>query len=98
MNGGTVLDVTGGNKTKNEKNCDYSIVDLVTLDINGGVISRGLYGIDNRNSAFGADVRKKKTVNLMKIIRSERLMFPLTVQAYIRSAALLPMHMQKMWM
>lgn len=60
MNGGTVLDVTGGNKTKNEKNCDYSIVDLVTLDINGGVISRGLYGIDNRNSAFGADVRKKE--------------------------------------
>ncbi|WP_124100143.1 LPXTG cell wall anchor domain-containing protein [Ruminococcus sp. Marseille-P6503] len=59
MNGGTVHYIVGGNKTTNEKNCDYSIIDLVTLDINGGSINE-LYGIDNRNSAFGADVRKEQ--------------------------------------
>ena len=59
MNGGTVYNITGGNKTKNEKACDYSIIDQVTLDINGGVITLGVYGIDNQNTAFGTDVRKE---------------------------------------
>ena len=57
MNGGTVYNITGGNKTKNEKACDYSIIDQVTLDIKGGVITLGVYGIDNQNTAFGTDVR-----------------------------------------
>ena len=58
MNGGSVKFIVGGNKTKNEKNCDYSQVDTVTLDINGGTVA-GLFGIDNQNTAFGADVRKE---------------------------------------
>ena len=61
MNGGQVKDLVGGNKTKNEKSgCDYSLIDTVTLDINGGTITRGLHGIDNQHTAFGADVRKEQ--------------------------------------
>lgn len=59
MNGGTVRGIIGGNKTTNEKNCQYSLVDDAVLDINGGTITLGLWGIDNQNSAFTEAVMKE---------------------------------------